>query len=85
MTLWVVSQLNHHPARFGVYRAYGTGNISVYSISSSSNSNTEVPIPRFTNGQIIQAIPRSWKTNTNDLVEKGVLRNFAKFTGKDLC
>ena len=49
-------------------------------------------MPRFTNGQIIQAIPRSWKTNINDLAEniqkqssKGVLRNFAKFTGKDLC
>ena len=79
--------LNHHPGRFGVHRPYGTGNIGVYSISSSSNSNTEVPMPMFINGQIIQVIPRSWKTNINNLAEniqkqssKGVLRNSAKFT-----
>ena len=45
--------LNHHPARFGVHRPYGTGNNGVCSISSDSNSdsNAEVPMPRFTNGQ----------------------------------
>ena len=84
--------LNHHPARLGVHGPYGTGNIGVYSINSSSNSNTEIPMPMFTNGQRIQAIPRSWKININNLAEniqkqssKGALRNFAKFTGKDLC
>ena len=37
------------PARFGVHRPYGTNGAS--SISSNSNSNAEVPVPRFTNGQ----------------------------------
>ena len=45
--------LSHHAARFGVHRPYRTGKNGVCSISSNfnSNSNAEVPMPRFTNGQ----------------------------------
>ena len=41
--------LNHHPVTFGVHKPNGTGNNGVYSISSNSNSisNVEVPMPRF--------------------------------------
>ena len=45
--------LSHHAASFGVHRPYRTGKNGVCSISSNfnSNSNAEVPMPRFTNGQ----------------------------------
>ena len=30
-------------------------------------------------------VPEIWEANTRSVYEKGVLRNFAKFTGKPLC
>ena len=45
---WSPLILSHHPAKFGVHRPYGTGNNGICNISS--NSNAEVPMPRFTNG-----------------------------------
>ena len=49
---WSPLILSHHPAKFGVHRPYGTGNNGVCNISSnsSSNSNAEVRMSRFTNG-----------------------------------
>ena len=41
------------PAKLGVHRPYGTENNVVCHINSNSNSNTEVPMPRFTNGRNI--------------------------------
>ena len=42
------------PARFGVHRPNGTNGAS--SISSNSNSNAEVPVPRFTNGHLFVVV-----------------------------
>ena len=43
---WGSLIFSHHPAKFGVHRSYGTGNMSICNISSSSNttfnSNAEV-------------------------------------------
>ena len=50
--------LSHYPANFVVHRPDRTGNDGVCNISfnsssiSSSNSNVEVPMPRFTNGLV---------------------------------
>ena len=49
--------LSDHPAKFGDHRPYGTRNDGVCNISSNSNSifnsnsNADVPMPRFSNGQ----------------------------------
>ena len=51
--------LSHHTAKFGIHMPYGTGNNDVCNISSNSisnsNSNAELPMPRFTNGQIFRS------------------------------
>ena len=39
---WAPLILNHHTARFGLYRPYGTGKKGVFSINSNSISNAEV-------------------------------------------
>ena len=44
--------LSHHLNKFGVHKPYGTGNNGVCNISSNSNSNAEVQLPSFTNGQL---------------------------------
>ena len=51
VALWVGSPhpKSYYPTRFGVHRPNGNGNNGVCSISS--NSNAEVPLPRFTNGR----------------------------------
>ena len=51
---WGPLILSDHPATFWVHRPYGTGNKDICNISSNSNSksNAEVPMPRFTNGQV---------------------------------
>ena len=52
---WSPLILSLHPAKFGVHRPNGTGNNGVCNICSNSNcnsnSNTEVPMLRFANGQ----------------------------------
>ena len=47
---WGPLTLSHHLAKFEVHKPYGTWNNDVSNISSSSNSNAEVPMPWFANG-----------------------------------
>ena len=47
---WGPFILSHHSTKFGVHRLYAARNNDVSNISSNSNSNAEVPMPRFTNG-----------------------------------
>ena len=51
---WGPLILSHNSATFGAGRIFGSGNNGVCSISfnSRSNSNAEVPMPRFTNGHL---------------------------------
>ena len=53
---WGPFILSHHSAKFGVHRPYGTRNNDVSNISS--NSNAEVPMPRFTNGLLFDVFNR---------------------------
>ena len=69
--------LSHHPAKFGVHRPYGTGNNGVCNNNSDSNSisnsNAEVPMPRFANGhplgisKKIENLPISSSLHKNDM------------------
>ena len=55
--------LNHHAAKLRVYRFDGTRNNDVCTdISSNSNSNAKVPMPRFTKGP---KIPLTLKETTS--------------------
>ena len=71
--LLVVSSHPNSPAKFGVHRLYGTRNNSVCNIipNSKSNSNTKVPVPRFTNTLFwpimlfLTGLIESWKLYLN--------------------
>ena len=55
VSLWFVPpHLKSHSARFGLHRPYGSGDSSY----SNSDSNAEVPMPKFANGcfELVQCL-----------------------------
>ena len=64
---WGPFILSDRPAKFEFHRPYGAGNDDVCNVSSNSNfvsnsnSNAEVPVPRFTNGLFLVVLRNGLK------------------------